>query len=481
MKGDALSSLRPVVQKPAPPARQASAARATVVGQHGLRGASKPAQGEAAPCAHSRPRAQTHARRHPPGLLRPHRRTRGQALIAALLLVTVLGAGALLANGDLRARAEAVAHARSLAALAQARSALIGYAISYEERHPGEGYGFLPCPDSGNDGSTPIGACGARGVAAIGRLPWRTLGLPDLRDGWGECLWYAVAGSAKHNPKPLTHNWDSPGQFELLTAAGDSLPVAAADGRAIAVVFAPGRALDGQIRPPGRPFGCSGSTSAPADLAHYLDASYPPGATGPVQITQAELQPGEESAANDLTAWIGTDDVFDALRQRHDFADYVDARIDRAAAALSARLDSGGEDWLAIHTLTTGSLAIGMLPAAEALGIAAGERSQLDLWRDQMRFAACPDGDACITVSRSDPPLVEHCRAVLALGGERLRSGPTRQDRVTPAQRTEAAQFFEGVNAVHLVTGEPAFAGVARFATPDRDQPATADVIRCLP
>ena len=88
----------------------------------------------------------------------PMSRARGQALIAALLLVTVLAAGALLANGDLRARAEAVAHARSLEALAQARSALIGYAISYEERHPGEGYGFMPCPDSGNDGSTPIGA-----------------------------------------------------------------------------------------------------------------------------------------------------------------------------------------------------------------------------------------------------------------------------------------------------------------------------------
>ncbi|MDX9885864.1 hypothetical protein [Thauera sp.] len=408
-------------------------------------------------------------------------RARGQALIAALLLVTVLAAGALLANGDLRAHAEALAHARSLEALAQARSALIGYAISYEERHPGEGYGFLPCPDSGNDGSTPIGACGARGVAAIGRLPWRTLGLPDLRDGWGECLWYAVAGSAKHNPKPLTLNWDSPGQFELLTASADRLPVAAPDGRAIAVVFAPGRALDGQVRPPGRPFGCSGSDSAPADLAQYLDESYPPGATGPVQITQAALRPGEESAANDLTAWLGTDDVFDALRQRHDHAAYVDALIDRAAAALSARLNSGGEDWLAIHAARTGSLAIGMLPAAEALGIPAGERMQIDLWRDQMRFAACPDGDTCITVSRNDPPLVEHCRAALAFGGERQRSGPARQDRVTPAQRAELTQFFEGINATNLITGEPAFAGTARFATPDRDQPATADVIRCLP
>ena len=155
--------------------------------------------------------------------------------------------------------------------------------------------------------------------------------------------------------------------------------------------------------------------------------------------------------------------------------------IERAAAALSARLDSGSADWLASHAVTTGSLAIGMLPTAETLDVPAGERMAIDLWRDQMRFAACPDGDTCIAVSRSDPALVEHCSAVLALGGERQRSGPTRQDRVTPAQRAEVVQFFEGINAVNLVTGEPAFAGAARFSTPDRDQPATADVIRCLP
>lgn len=101
---------------------------------------------------------------------------RGQALVAALLLLTLLAAGGLLAGGELRARAHALAHARSVEALAIARAALIGYAISYAETHPGEGYGFLPCPDAGNTGSTPVGACGARGTAAVGRLPWRTLG-----------------------------------------------------------------------------------------------------------------------------------------------------------------------------------------------------------------------------------------------------------------------------------------------------------------
>ncbi len=405
----------------------------------------------------------------------------GQALIAALVLLGVLAAGAMLANGDLRARAEAVAHARSLEALAQARAALIGYAISYEEGHAGEGYGFLPCPDSGNDGSTPIGACGARGLAAIGRLPWRTLGLPDLRDGWGECLWYAVAGSVKHNPKPLTLNWDSSGQFEPFTTAGDRLPVAAPDGRAVAVLFAPGPALDGQIRPPGRAFGCSGSDSAQADLAQYLDTSFPSASTGPIAVMHGAPQPGAESTANDLVAWIGIDELFDALRQRHDFADYVDGLVGLAAAALRASLDGGYADWLARHATLTGELATGMLPSAEALGLAADARGPIDLWRDQMRFAACPGGEACIAVERDDPARVEHCRAVLMMGGERLRTGSQRQQRTTPAERADPAQYFEGINALHLATGVPAFAGAARFTAPDRDRPATADVIRCLP
>ncbi|MBP7639586.1 MAG: hypothetical protein KA733_02280, partial [Thauera sp.] len=49
--------------------------------------------------------------------------SRGQALIAALLLLTLLAAGGLLAGGELRARAHALAHARSVDALATARAA----------------------------------------------------------------------------------------------------------------------------------------------------------------------------------------------------------------------------------------------------------------------------------------------------------------------------------------------------------------------
>lgn len=407
-------------------------------------------------------------------------RVRGQALIAALLLALLLAAASLLGGGELRMRSNAVAHARSVAALAQARDALIGYAISYDERHPGEGYGFLPCPDSGNSGSTPIGACGARDLGALGRLPWRTLGLADLRDGWGECLWYAVAGSIKHNPKPLLLNWDNAGQFALQAADGRMLAAAAPDRLAVAVVFAPGPPLPGQLRPsaPGR--ACSGSASAAADLSSYLEGDYPATVSGTLTVAAGEQPDGAQGRRNDLIAWIGIDDLFDALRRRADHPDQVDALITTAADALASRLDDA--DFIAAHSEgSAGLLRIGLLPAGAALGLPAPDRLRLERWRDQFRFAVCTDGSACIDAELDPPSATLACRGVLLFGGERLRSGVGQQQRITPQQRADPAQYFEGDNARHLSQGIPHFSGAARFRVADPHQPATADVVRCLP
>jgi hypothetical protein len=409
----------------------------------------------------------------------PPARMGGQALIAALLVIALITAAGLLAGGELRARAHARAHARSVEALAAARAALIGYAISYAEAHPGEGYGFLPCPDGGNTGSTPIGACGARGTAAIGRLPWRTLGLPELRDGWGECLWFAVAGSAKHNPKPLALNWDSPGQFRPLDPEGDAQAVAAGDGLAIAVVFAPGPLRPGQTRPPSQGAGCGGSTSAMADLPHYLDPPLPLPGASVIDVPGQRLQPGNGDAPNDLAIWIGIDDVFDALRRRHDHAAHLDALLARSTAALRTRLGSERDAWLARHARIVGPLALGVLPPAETLGIPAGQRGPIDDWREQMHFAACTDDSNCIGVVRPGGAQ-ERCRAVLAFGGERVRNGALPQSRITPAERADPAAYFEGRNPAALRHGIPDFEGSERFSAPDRNQPATGDVIRCL-
>jgi hypothetical protein len=84
-------------------------------------------------------------------------------------------------------------------ALAQAREALVAYAAG-RPISSWVGPGYLPCPDLDDDGWAES-TCGSQSgdsgqESRLGRLPWKTLGLPDLRDGYGERLWYAV--SSKH-------------------------------------------------------------------------------------------------------------------------------------------------------------------------------------------------------------------------------------------------------------------------------------------
>ncbi len=75
----------------------------------------------------------------------------------------------------------------------------------------------------------------------------------------------------------------------------------------------------------------------------------------------------------------------------------------------------------------------------------------------------------------------ERCRAVLAFGGERIRSGPERQLRTTAAERADPAAWFEGRNVAALRLGNPEFEGAAHFRVTAPDRPASEDVVRCLP
>jgi hypothetical protein len=144
--------------------------------------------------------------------------------------------------------------------LRQAKEALIGFAATYAETHPGQPQGYLPCPDHDGDGSADP-ACSCSGYSVIGRLPWKTLGLPPLRDGSGECLWYAVSGNYKDKPKSKIYTTPSnpncskkPSPIRTLTSDSDGLlrvkntqdEFIAKD--VIAIIFAPGKIIKEQNR-----------------------------------------------------------------------------------------------------------------------------------------------------------------------------------------------------------------------------------------
>lgn len=408
-------------------------------------------------------------------------RQRGAIAIALLALIASLAAALLLAGRDPAATLRAHAQLRSAEALAAARSALLGYAISYAEHHPGQGYGHLPCPDAGNDGS-PLGACGSRDLGAVGRLPYRTLGLVDLRDGAGECLWYAVAGTIKANPKARVFNWDSPGQFDLVDAGGHALLDGTAEVRAAAVMIAPGAALPDRPRADGAAHRCSGDASAALALAGFIEPPPPAQVDGFHTFRQGTA---DSLAANDLLAWLTVDDIFDALRRRDDFAPHLDAIIDRAADALdTASRDAG---FLDRHgAVLSPSLAAGPLPTAAALGLTDTAAEAHDNWRDQFRFLLCRDGGACLTATLAHSArapgtaTTARCRLALLFGGERIRHGSVPQTRTTAAERADPANYFEGDNAAALAGSGGPLTGYRHFGVADGDRPAHEDVIRCL-
>jgi hypothetical protein len=72
----------------------------------------------------------------------------------------------------------------------------------------------------------------------VGRLPWRTLDLPDLRDASGERLWYALSRAFRDDDSAQPINSNTSG---TLTVTG-SAPAT----NVIAIVFAPGAVVGAQ-------------------------------------------------------------------------------------------------------------------------------------------------------------------------------------------------------------------------------------------
>lgn len=164
------------------------------------------------------------------------------ATLIIFLTIIMLGATAILLSELNHSRFQI--DNQTAKVLAQAKQALLGYALTYAETHSGQPQGYLPCPDNDGDGSAQL-SCSGQGESVIGRLPWRTLGLPPLRDGSGECLWYAVSGSYKNSRKKILTS-DTDGLFIVKNANGGTIAGTTPAERAIAIIFAPGKMVDGQ-------------------------------------------------------------------------------------------------------------------------------------------------------------------------------------------------------------------------------------------
>ena len=204
-------------------------------------------------------------------------------------------------------------------ALAAAKMALIGYAVRRGGVAGNDRPGELPCPDTDGDGLENAPCRLASSL--FGRLPWKTLGIPDPKDGAGETPWYALSGNFR--------DWDSYPTGTSSTARminsdrRGNLTVRGPDGstvltnEAVAVIFAPGGPVGAQNRSLTGTVSCALfnlSLNARLCPTNYLES-----ASGIVDLASLNGPfnvAAPTTGANDRLAYLTTTELIPALEMR---------------------------------------------------------------------------------------------------------------------------------------------------------------------
>jgi len=167
------------------------------------------------------------------------RKQRGAALMV-MLVILIIGVTVMLLNSLSSTALRIERDKITTDALAQAKEALIGRAVADANRP-----GSLPCPDTNDDG-TAESLVGNDCPSYIGRLPWKSLKLPDLRDEAGERLWYALSPNFRDdNSNPVNSN--NQGTLLVYDNSGTTL-LTPPGSEGVAIIFAPGNIVVSQQR-----------------------------------------------------------------------------------------------------------------------------------------------------------------------------------------------------------------------------------------
>ena len=370
---------------------------------------------------------------------------RGAALLLSLFIAMTLGLAFLFRQPDTGGGNYARERATE-EVLAKAKAALIGYAATYRDSHPNEALGYLPCPDMDNDGEwgvtpDPIGnpnlkTCpGNAGETMIGRLPYKTLGLPDLHAAGGECLWYIVSGSHKNTPKTAPLNWDTRGQIRVVDKTGSTFADPTdTSGGAVAVIIAPGVPINAQARPGGA-FPCSGDNTN--TFNDYLDGAGP-GYAGYTTVplpNPAVVTLGRAGDANnnDQGVWITAKELFSPIAMRNDLLvtafgpqktlfdelkSCLDAQITLPLPSAPAPRSNGNTQAAFLGSVVTPA----NFPATQIgcpVLFSAGFANAWANWKNQFGYVVCKNQTAgCLTVDGTS------CRGALIFSGRQANGNP---------------------------------------------------------
>lgn len=421
----------------------------------------------------------------------PAARQRGYA-IAVLIMAAALGALYTLTDALAPLHARARQTATNQEVLLQAKEALIAYAASYRDANGDQVFGYLPCPDSQAIGNQAKGngladsSCGATGQTVAGLLPFKTLGLPDLRDAAGGCLWYVVSGNFKTNA--ATMNWDTQGQLAYTDSQGSL--IATPDDRqggVAAAIIAAGPALSAQRRSANGSNLCG---ALPSEIAHYLDGGYAFPSTATTHLQQGGPTSG---SINDQIITVSPREIFARIMARADFKNPLTAtppgqinvlsslarialeqKIQQDYTSVSAAPVSAKPTQLAGHEQFNGKL-IGSLPPLTLID--ANYRRYLAHWADQYRYVVCSPLDTpCLSIAG------RRCRGALLFGGRATSGGPRPSAQKPPVvlpapPNPYLAYYFEPLGALPLLNS-PATQFIGSTAY-DGASPS-ADVATCL-
>lgn len=435
----------------------------------------------------------------------------GAVLLVGLVILMTAMAAALLSMFNLR-MSEIRREQNTANSLAIAKQALLGYAwnaawVDSAARNclafPPNGCarpGDLPCPDMHPPGDPNIGtpgtAAGACPQNAIGRLPWRTLGLPDLRDGYGERLWYArserfrtrnrltvVSGAGPLNPDTAF------GQISVRSSDGGSfLHTAAANGGsgAVAVIIAPGAALT-------RNNGMRQDRSVANynNATHYLDcwgtvgcnvednANFVSGSPANGFIMGPIRRQGRD-VVNDRLIVIGREEILSGMNKA--VANAVAAALEAFYAPrsyLPSPADFADSSCLgvgnlstscnSVHGITIGRIPVNLLsppsiwtPVPQAL-ILTGPNNrwfQQNGWREHVIYAIAPacanDSANCslsgglLTVANPPYAALSNKRATVIVGGAALTALSQSRLATPSIDKALLANYIEGENMTPL-------------------------------
>lgn len=330
----------------------------------------------------------------------------------------------------------------------------------------------------------------------IGRFPWRTLGLPPIRDGYGECLWYAISAGHKStgiNPA-IKMNWDALGQLDLVNLSSGALVPRNLQEyeRPVAIIFSPGPQLGSQSR------GSIGSDATDECKGNYAVGNYleaaallplfnstnaasgDAGVTPKPMSTEGKLVAGSNVLANDIGLTITADTLFRQIRKNSGFRSELRLMLQRMANCWKTQLAS-----LSTPTPNTDfappagkvALRIPDAPAAcsanidTAYGNDVDPKGYFNHYRE-MIFIARPEPSSNTFTVNGDAS----CKGVILFSGPRAAG----QQRISITDQKNLANYLEGSNLSAMTGSSIVFAGdVAETAEAPRQE--GTDIAICIP